>query len=70
MAVKPYVEAGCGLVAERHLQSPAWRWRFNNFPSEGFYFNVTTDNFDVGGSTVFVIWPWSSTRSVREVLPV
>jgi hypothetical protein len=56
VAVKPCVEAGCGLVAEPGIFNPGLAVAFpGNFPSEGFYFNATTDNFDVGGSTVFVI---------------
>lgn len=56
VAVKPCLEAGCGLAAEPGFFNPALAVAFpGNFPSEGFYFNATSDNFDVGGSTVFVI---------------
>ena len=56
VAVKPCVEAGCGLVAEPGIFDPGVAVAFpGNFPSEGFYFNATSDNFNAGGSTVFVI---------------
>ena len=56
VAVKPCLEAGCGLASEPLIFNAAAPPVFGaNFPTEGFYFLANSDTFDVGGASVFVI---------------
>jgi hypothetical protein len=56
VAVKPCLEAGCGLASEPLIFNAAAAPVFGaNFPTEGFYFLANSDDFTVGNATVFVI---------------